>query len=99
MPSAGGGQQISWRPELFDWIHLHLIVVEGWPYYGTDFTGDPYLPLPEGEDWDEDLGKTHFLIFMSVMIFFNYVCLNPCICRCLPKDTHRNVCDSKANPS
>ena len=48
------------RLELFDWLHQQLIFVEDWPYSGTDFTGDPDLPLPEGEDWDEALGKTHF---------------------------------------
>ena len=44
--------------------------MEGWTYSGIDFTSDTYLPLLEGEDWDEALGKTHFLIFMSIMIFF-----------------------------
>ena len=61
MPRAGGSQQISWRLEFFDWLHHQLIVMEDWPYSGTDFIGDPYLSLQEGEDWDEDLGKTHFL--------------------------------------
>ena len=60
MPKVGDGQQISWRPELFDWLRRQFIVMEEWPYSGTNFTGDPDLPLPEGEDWDEDLGKTHF---------------------------------------
>ena len=35
--------------------------MEDWPYSGTDFTRDSDLPLLEGEDWDEALGKTHFL--------------------------------------
>ena len=44
--------------------------MEEWPYSGTNFTGDLGLPLPEGEDWDEDFGKTHFFKnFMSVIIF------------------------------
>ena len=60
MPRVGGGQQMSWRPELFDWLHRQPIVVEDWPYSGTDFTDDLDLPLSEGEDWDEDLGETHF---------------------------------------
>ena len=91
MPRAGGDQQMSWRPELFDWLYQHLIVVEDRPYSGTNFTGDPDLPLLEGEDWDEDLGKTHFLIFMSIMnFFFMYVLnLNPCICRCQARETLR----------
>lgn len=35
--------------------------MEDWPYVDTDFTEDPNLPLLEGEDWDKELGKTHFL--------------------------------------
>ena len=57
MPRGGGGQQMAWRPEFFIWLQHQLIVVEDWPYAGTDFTGDPNQPLPEGEDWDEELGK------------------------------------------
>ena len=55
---------MSWRPEFFGWLRRQLIVVEDWPYAGTYFTGDPDLPLPEGDDWDEELGKIVFLIFM-----------------------------------
>ena len=55
---------MSRRPEFFVWLWRQLIVVEDWPYAGTDFTGDPDLPLPEGEDWDEELGMNLFLFFM-----------------------------------
>ena len=65
---------MSWQPEFFDWLRRHLIVVEDWPYAGTDFIGDPDLLLPEGEDWDEELGKTLFN-FMSFMIFW-YTCMS-----------------------
>ena len=47
--------------------------MEDWPYAGTDFTGDPDLSFPEGEDWYEELGKTLFN-FMSFMIF-SYTCM------------------------
>ena len=66
---------MSWRPEFFDWLHRQLIVVEDWPYLGTDFVDDLDLPLPEGDDQDEDFGETHFLSFMSIMIFI-YACSN-----------------------
>ena len=66
MPRAGGGQHMPWRPEFFGWLRRQLIVVEYWPYAGTDFTGDPDLPLPEGDNWDEGLGKIIFLIFMHL---------------------------------
>ena len=60
---------MPYKPEFFEWIRRQLIVVEDWPYSGMDFTGDADLPHPVGEDWDEALGKTHFFILMSIMIF------------------------------
>ena len=60
---------MSWRPEFFRWLQHQLIVVEYWPYAGTDFTGDPNLPLPEGDDWDKELGKILLFIFYVFMIF------------------------------
>jgi len=30
-----------------------MIIVEDWPYSGTDFHGDPDMPFPEGEDYDD----------------------------------------------
>ena len=67
MPRAGGGQQMSWRPEFFGWLRHQLIVVEDWPYARTDFTGDPNLPFPEGDDWDEELGMTSSLFYFYVL--------------------------------
>ena len=66
---------MSWRPEFFVWLWRQLIVVEDWPYANTDFTGDLDLPLPEGEDWDEELGKTLF-DFMYFMVFLRYTCIS-----------------------
>ena len=43
-------------------------MVEDWPHAGTDFTGDPDLPLPEGDDWDKELGMIFFFIF----IFYDF---------------------------
>ena len=64
---------MSWRLEFFDWLCQKLIVVEDQPYSGTDFTDDPDLPLLEGEDWDEALGKTHFFYFYDYYDFL--VCM------------------------
>ena len=49
---------MSWRPKFFIWLHGQLIVVQDWPYVGTNFMGDLDLPLPEGEEWEEELGMT-----------------------------------------
>ena len=47
--------------------------MEDWPYSSTYFTGDLDLPLPEGEGWDESLGKTHFFNFYEYYDLFWYV--------------------------
>ena len=61
---------MPWRLELFGWLRRQMIMVEDWPYAGTDFTGDPDLPLPEGDDWDEELGVTLFFDFYVFVIIF-----------------------------
>ena len=58
---------MSWRPEFFGWLRRQLIVVEDWPYAGTDFTVDPDLPLPEGDDWDKELGMISSLFDFYVL--------------------------------
>ena len=67
---------MAWRPEFFIWLRRQLIVVEDWPYAGTDFTGDLDLLLPEGEDWDEELGKNSFCfdVFMYLIFFVIHAC-------------------------
>ena len=70
MPRAGGGQHMSWRLEFFGWLRRQLIVVEDWPYAGTDFTSDPDLPLPEGDDWDQELGMISSLFMFYDFFFF-----------------------------
>ena len=62
---------MSWRPKFFICLRRQLIVVEDWPYAGTNFMGDPDLPLPEGEEWEEDLGMIfYFLTLLCIFIFF-----------------------------
>jgi len=78
MPRGGGGQHMAWRPDFFIWLRRQLIFVEDWPYAGTDFTGDPDLPLHEGEDWDEELGKNSFCF--DVFYVFDFFC-NTCMFR------------------
>lgn len=40
---------MSFTLVLFRWLHMHLIIVEDYPYSGMDFSGDPELVLPGGE--------------------------------------------------
>ena len=103
MPRGGGGQQMSWRPEFFIWLHRQLIVVEDWPYAGTNFMGDPDIPLPEGEEWEEELGMIFsFYFFMYFHFFCQYMHVLMavvCICRRGPRATSRLVSYSAEGPT
>jgi len=44
---------MSYKAAFFSWLWHQLIVVEEWPYSGANFCGDPDMPLPEGEDYDD----------------------------------------------
>ena len=51
--------------------------MEDWPYAETDFTGDPDLPLPEGDDWDKELGKTSCFFDFIFLWFFLLIHIRP----------------------
>ena len=74
-----------------EWLDRQVIFIEDWPYAGIDFRGDPDMPLPVGEQWD-DGGKTLdlFLIFIfcNVFEFFHvHVLINSMMCRCGTDET------------
>ena len=94
---------MSWRLEFFIWLHRQLIVVEGWPYAGTNFMGNPDLPLPEGEEWEEELGM---IFFFWCFMYFHFFCqymhvlmIVVYICRCGPRATSRLVSYSAEGPT
>ena len=64
---------MAWGVYFREWLDRQVIFVEDWPYAGMDFRGDPDMPLPAGEHWD-DGGKTLdiFLIFIFCNVFFNF---------------------------
>jgi len=53
MPMIIGGEHMSYKPAFFSWLRRQLIIVEDWPYNGTDFCRDLDMLLPEGEDYDD----------------------------------------------
>ena len=70
MPRGGGGRPVSWGVYFREWLDRQVVIVEDWPYAGIDFHGDPDMPLPAGEHWD-DGGKPLdlFLIFVFCNVF------------------------------
>lgn len=53
---------MSWGVYFREWLERQTVFVEDWPYTGMDFRGDPDMPLPAGEQWD-DGGEVLDLIF------------------------------------
>ena len=66
---------MSWHPEFFIWLRRQFIVIQDWPYAGTSFMGDPDLPLPEGEEWEEELGMYSLILMFSIFFVFFNTCL------------------------
>ena len=70
---------MSWRSEFFIWLRRQLIMVEDWPYAWTNFTGDPNLPLLEGEEWDEELGMiSSFFCSLMFYVFSFFLSIHAC---------------------
>ena len=72
MPRSGGDQQMSYNLAFFIWLSCQLIMVENWSYNRTEFRGDPDIPLPEGDDFD-DGGEQKKIVFWFFIVFFIYV--------------------------
>ena len=57
MACTGVGRgKVNFGDPFFRWLKDQLPMVEDYAYVGTDFSGDPDLPLPLGGKWG-DMGK------------------------------------------
>lgn len=75
----GGGQLLEFGKEFFSCFHRQIVVINDYAYVGIDLREDPNMVLPEGEDWDDDLGEflfcqniKIFLLFLKYLMFFIY---------------------------
>ena len=57
--------------EVFRWLWDQMLMVEDYAYAGTDFTGDPDLPLPLGGKWG-DIGKKQETLNMEKNYVFMF---------------------------
>ena len=48
--------RVKFGDPFFQWLRDHLLIVEDYAYAGTNFRGDPDLPLPPIAQWG-DTGK------------------------------------------
>ena len=63
----GSGPTVTYGSLFFRWLHGKLLMMEEYSHAGTKFRGDPKLPLPEDDQWD-DRGKKD-VIFIVFFIF------------------------------
>ena len=57
MARTGGGRvKVKYDAGFFYWLDDQILMIEDYAYVGTDFRGDPDLPLPPGAQWG-DIGK------------------------------------------
>ena len=57
MAHIGAGRgKVKFGDPFFRWLRDQILMVEDYAYAGTNFTGDPDLPLPPRRQWD-DIGK------------------------------------------
>ena len=75
MACTGVGRgRVKFGDAFFRWLWDQILMVEDYAYAGTDFTGDPDLPLPPGGKWG-DIGKKQETLTMETifMIFMFYI--------------------------
>ena len=48
--------KVKFGARYFRWFNDQILMIEDYTYVGTDFRGDPDLPLPPNEQWG-DMGK------------------------------------------
>ena len=57
MACTGGGKaKVKFEASFFHWLCDQILMIEDYAYAGTDFRGNPDLPLPPGAQWG-DIGK------------------------------------------
>ena len=69
-PTGVGRGKVKFGDPLFQWQRDKLLMVKDCAYAGTDFSGDPDLPLPLGGQWGEIGKKKQTLNGNSVFMFY-----------------------------
>ena len=59
--TGGGGDKVKFETAFFHRLSDQILMIKDYAYEGTEFIGDPDLPLPPGAHWG-DIGKKKNLI-------------------------------------
>jgi hypothetical protein len=74
LPRQGGGRTVeAFNDDFFAWLSRQIPAIEDYPYAGIDFSRDPAIPVPPGEERGE-MGKSppvQFFLFAYV-IFMSF---------------------------
>jgi hypothetical protein len=67
----------AFNDDFFAWLSRQIPAIEDYPYTGIDFSRDPVIPVPPGEERGE-MGKSPPVLFFFVCIcnfyvFFRYI--------------------------
>ena len=78
MACTGAGRgKVKFGAPFFQWLSDQILMVEHYAYAGTDFRGDPDLPLPPSKKWGymgkKQNPKIAICIFCLLMLFIFYV--------------------------
>jgi hypothetical protein len=81
LPRQGSGRtDESFDDDFFAWLSRKIPVIEDYPYAEIDFSRDPEIPVPLGEERGE-MGKfasfffcgETYVIFMLFFIYINFL--------------------------
>jgi hypothetical protein len=72
LPQEGGGRtNESFDENFFSWLSRQISVIEDYPYVGIDFSIDPEIPIPLGEERGE-MGKFASFVFFFLLTICNF---------------------------
>ena len=72
MAHTGVGRgRVKFGDPFFIWLQDQMLMVEDYAYVGTNFTGDPDLPLPPRGQWG-DIGKKQETLKMKKCFYIFY---------------------------
>ena len=75
MARTGAGRgTMNFSDLFFKWLRDQIVRVEDYAYAGTDFTGDPDLPLSPGGQWGNIGKKQETLKWMKHFYVLYFLC-------------------------
>jgi hypothetical protein len=75
LPRQGGGRTVeAFNDDFFAWLSRQIPTIEDYPNAGIDFSRDPAIPVPPGEERGE-MGKSppiqfFFFAYVTFYVFF-----------------------------